>query len=128
MKEVRWHPEAMADLEAILRYCKQEFGSAVARKIRDKILHAVGLLKLHPSLGAVESLLTGCTSLEYRSLQAGAYTKIVYSVHEDYVYIHLLWDTRQDAGRLKQTVGCRYRFPEEEQTYQVNEPLTDYDG
>lgn len=126
MKRIKWHPEAVTDLEAILCYCKQRFGSKVARKVREKILHTVSLLKFHPCLGVIDPLLVDCTSLEYRALQAGTYTKVIYSVHEDFIYIHLLWDVRRDEEGVKRAIDYRYHFPEKDFPYQVNESLADY--
>lgn len=72
---LKWHPEASHDLTAIAHYCNQQFNRNVARKVRDKILYSAGLLSHHPTLGIIDPLLAGCTSLEYRSLVADKYTK-----------------------------------------------------
>ena len=68
--------------------------------MRNRIWHDVELLQSHPQLGRVESLLVGCTSLEYRSLVVDKVTKIIYTVHQEYVYIHLLWDVRRDEESI----------------------------
>lgn len=123
---LKWHPEASHDLTAIARYCNQQFNRNVARKVRDKILYSAGLLSHHPTLGIIDPLLAGCTSLEYRSLVADKYTKIIYTIHPTYIYIHLLWDVRQDENRLRQAVARRYKPAENEPPYMVNEPPAGY--
>lgn len=123
---LKWHPEAAFDLTAITRYCSWRFGKTTAREVRSKILHDAELLRTHPYLGPVEPLFTECTSLEYRGLVVGAHTKILYTVHTDYIYIHLLWDVRQDNTKYFQAAVRRYGFSEEEQQNKVNEPPVVY--
>lgn len=123
---LKWHPEAAFDLTAITRYCRWRFGKTTAREVRTKILHDAELLRVHPRLGSVEPALMGCTSLEYRALVVEAHTKILYTVHTDYIYIHLLWDVRQDNAKYRQAAARRYYSSEEEQQNKVNEPPAVY--
>ena len=120
---LKWHPEASSDLTSITRYCNLKFGRKVAKEVRDKIVKDVELLPAYPKLGSIERLLIGCTSLEYRSLLSGKQTKIIYSIHDDYVYIHLLWDVRQDESRLSGKVVQRYPFSDDMAKNVVNEPI-----
>ncbi|MCD8184074.1 MAG: type II toxin-antitoxin system RelE/ParE family toxin [Bacteroides sp.] len=124
---LKWHPEAAFDLATITRYCRWRFGKTAAREVRSKILHDAELLRTHPHLGPVEPLLTECTSLEYRALVVGAHTKILYTVHTAYIYIHLLWDVRQDNTKYLQAAVRRYSLSEEEHQNKVNEPPVVYE-
>ncbi|MBQ8225196.1 MAG: type II toxin-antitoxin system RelE/ParE family toxin [Bacteroides sp.] len=119
--KLKWHPEASVDLSVIIRYCRQRFGSGTARKVRDSLFYCAELLRTSPLLGPIEQKLQGCTRLEYRGLVADAHTQIIYTVHKEYVYIHLLWDVRKDDAYLPQAAVQRYHFSEEEQHWMVNE-------
>lgn len=123
--DLYWHPEASEDLNAIVHQCSWYFGSASARKVRNQIWHDAELLQSHPRLGKVEPLLVGCTSLEYRSLLVDTHTKIIYTVHTDFVYIHLLWDVRQDEAKLPQAAIRRYQM-HSESGFLLNESELDY--
>ncbi len=90
----------MEDLRMTITYCQQEFGKSIARKVRDKLKHDASLLASHPKLGHPEDDLNSENEpLIYRSLLSGM-TKIVYTMHDDYIFIHLLWNTRQNPASL----------------------------
>lgn len=119
--KLKWHPLAIEDLSRTVDYCRERFGTLVSIQVREKIRHSAKLLKTHPLLGPIEPKLQGCTRLEYRGLVADTHTKIIYTVHKEYVYIHLLWDVRKDDAYLPQAAVHRYHFSEEEQHWMVNE-------
>lgn len=124
--KLKWHPEAIEDVRKIVDYVKENFTADVALRVKDKINSSAKLLKLHPFLGPIEPLLEGCTTLEYRSLVTDTYTKIIYTVHADYIYIHLLWDVRQDEERMSKVATDRYALFEHHNRYSVNEPAVPY--
>lgn len=123
---LKWHPEASGDLNAILVYCSTTFGRKTARDVRDKLLSTARLLCTNPSLGSIEPLLKSCTTLEYRSLVVNSYTKIIYTIHIGYIYIHLLWDVRQDEKRISKIVTDRYKLSDVGYTNMLNEPAIPY--
>ena len=123
--KLKWNPSAIEDQRAIVAYCKKQFGIIVSIEVREKIRHSAKLLKSHPQLGRVEPLLVGCTSLEYRSLVVDKVTKIIYTVHQEYVYIHLLWDVRQDEESLPQATLRRDQDFESNSIW-ASEPHTEY--
>ena len=125
--KLKWHPLAIDDLTQIVDYCKATFGVKVAMRVKWEINSATKLLKAHPHLAPIEHSLEGCTSLQYRGLVVSKQTKAIYSIHADYIYIHLLWDVRQDEQRLSQTLYNRYFYPEEQQ-YLSNEPAAEYEA
>lgn len=99
--KLQWHPLAIDDLTLIVDYCKARFASMMAMKVKKNIRDSIKNLKRHPHLALVEHALEGCTSLQYRGLVVGRHTKVIYTVHAEYIYIHLLWDVRQDDNRLR---------------------------
>ena len=125
--KLKWHPLAIQDLTTIVDYCKASFGVSIALKVKWRITDSVKLLKHHPRLAPVEHQLDNCTSLQYRGLMVGSQTKVIYSVHADYVYIHLLWDVRQEEEKLGQTLLQRYSHLKEGKNDWLNEPYADYE-
>ena len=119
---LKWHPLALADLSAIVEYCSTTFGRKTARNVRNKLIYTAELLCANSFIGSVEPLLKGCSQLEYRSLVADSHTKIIYTIHEDYIYIHLLWDVRQSELRMGKMAVNRYAYFEQHLRNTVNEP------
>ena len=58
-------------------YLKVTFGKRIAFRVKSEIEKKVFLLKLFPNMGTVE---------------------------ENYIFIHLLWDCRQDLGHLMELI------------------------
>ena len=79
-------------------YLKVTFGKRIAFRVKNEIEEKVVLLKLFPNMGTVESLLEE-EPLVYRYLVI-KHNKILYTVEENYVFIHLLWDCRRDPIHL----------------------------
>lgn len=79
-------------------YLKVTFGKRIVFRVKNEIEEKVFLLKLFPNMGTVESLLEE-EPLVYRYLVI-KHNKILYTVEENYVFIHLLWDCRQDPIHL----------------------------
>lgn len=123
--KLKWNSAAIEDQRAIVAYCKKQFGAIVSIEVRERIRHSAKLLKSHPHLGRVDPMLVGCTSLEYRSLVVDKVTKIVYTVHAEYVYIHLLWDVRRDEEFLPQSLLHRYKDFESDPIW-ASEPPVEY--
>lgn len=121
---LKWHPEAINDLNKIVFYCFQMFGKIVAERVGKNIVDKGESLNIYPYLGKVESSLIGCTSLEYRSLLVSEFTKLIYTVHTDFIYIHLLWDVRQDEKNIKRITLNRYKTANP--THLSNEPIVEY--
>ena len=79
-------------------YLKVTFGKRIGFRVKNEIEEKVFLLKLFPNMGTVESLLEE-EPLVYRYLVI-KHNKILYTVEENYVFIHLLWDCRRDPIHL----------------------------
>lgn len=96
--EVIWHEKARRQLEEAMDYCMERFGSRVTKRIINQIDKDVSLLSKNPYMGAVEDSL-GEEFLEYRYLIEGP-AKLIYTVEDGYVFIHLYWDCRQEPRSL----------------------------
>lgn len=101
-----WHTLALEDFAHIIEYCHHSFGHITAQKVRDKYKADIHLLKTQPYLGFVEPLLSGQGTLEYRSLVVEN-TKVIYTIHTDYIYIHLLWNCRRQPASLSSEMSKR---------------------
>lgn len=101
-----WHPLAIEDFKQIIAYCSLNFGIHTAKRIRDKYRNDINLLKTQPHLGFQETLLKNVGTLEYRSLII-SHIKVIYTVHTDYIYIHILWNCQRLPESLKSEVEKR---------------------
>jgi plasmid stabilization system protein ParE len=91
---VIWTTEALDDLLDIETF----IGNATkAEKIIDRILAKTRQLENFPESGKKYETVT---QQEYRYLIERNF-KIIYSYRNDKVYIHTIFDTRQDPGKLK---------------------------
>lgn len=101
MMEIIWHPLASKDFDQIIFYYRDTFGIRTARKVRDTLHHDIyHLLISHPFLGFCETSLDNIDQLTYRSLVSG-HIKIIYTIHDKYLYIHMLWDCRRNPELLQ---------------------------
>lgn len=87
--------QQVADL---LSYLKVTYGLSIASRVKDELEEKIFLLKSFPNMGTIELLLEE-EPLTYRYLVV-KHNKILYTVEDDYIFIHLLWDCRQDPLRL----------------------------
>ena len=101
--EIIWHPFASNDFDQIIYYYRDTFGVKTAQKVRDTLHH---VLCLHPFLGFCETCLSDVDQLSYRSLVSG-HIKIIYTVHDKYIYIHMLWDCRRNPKQLQSEIKER---------------------
>jgi plasmid stabilization system protein ParE len=91
---VVWTSEALDDLLNIEAFIED---ARKAEKIIDQIIDKTRQLQQFPLSG---KKLETQTKQEYRFLLTGNY-KIIYSFRKDTVYIHTIFDSRQDPGKLK---------------------------
>lgn len=104
--EIIWHPFASNDFDQIIYYYRDAFGVKTAQKVRDTLHDIYHLLCLHPFLGFCETCLSDVDQLSYRSLVSG-HIKIIYTVHDKYIYIHMLWDCRRNPKQLQSEIKER---------------------
>lgn len=86
----------------LLSYLKVTYGPSIASRVKGELEEKIFLLKTFPYMGTVELLLEE-ESLTYRYLVV-KHNKILYTVEDNYIFIHLLWDCRQDPKRLTSLV------------------------
>lgn len=91
---VIWTTEALDDLLDIEAFISD---ATTAENIVDRILAKSRQLENFPESGRKQPTQT---KQEYRYLLEGNY-KIIYSYRKNTVYIHTVFDTRQDPGKLK---------------------------
>ena len=105
--KIIWHPFASNDFDQIIYYYRDAFGVKTAQKVRDTLHHDIyHLLCLHPFLGFCETCLSDVDQLSYRSLVSG-HIKIIYTVHDKYIYINMLWDCRRNPKQLQSEIKER---------------------
>jgi hypothetical protein len=68
-------------------------------EIINKIVEITDILLTHPFLGSLEEQLLRLKR-KYRKLICSHY-KIIYSVRKNIVYIHTVFDTRQNPNKMK---------------------------
>ncbi|KKB52656.1 hypothetical protein HMPREF1212_00811 [Parabacteroides sp. HGS0025] len=107
MMDIIWHPFAANDFDQIIFYYRDTFGTKTAQKVRDTLHHDIyHLLSSHPLLGFCETSLENIDQLTYRSLVSG-HIKIIYTIHDKYLYIHMLWDCRRNPELLQSEIKGR---------------------
>lgn len=95
--EVIWHQKAQEQFEKAMDYCLRQFGKRVAKRIVDKIDRDVLLLSANPYMGTIEESLQELS--EFRYIVEGP-AKLIYTVEDGYIFIHLYWDCRRDPIHL----------------------------
>lgn len=93
-----WTIQAQEDLEAIYQYWLP-VNEAYATKLYNSLIDEADVLALHPKTGAAERMLEHLPG-HYRSLLADRRHKLVYTIEEDDIVIHAVWDCRQNPDNL----------------------------
>lgn len=97
--KLKWNPEVKQQLEDIFRYNQTLFGTKKSKAIIQSIKTHILLLKQFPQLGPVEQNTLSRTA-PYRYI-VEKHCKIYYTIEPEYVYIAIIWDTRQDPEKLR---------------------------
>lgn len=91
-----YHPLILDDVRQIINYYRKTYGKSTANFVGRQLKSDVVYLLLHPTLGHIEEELNDLGDpIVYRTLLSGP-TKIVYTVHDDCVFIHALWNTHRE--------------------------------
>ncbi len=99
MIEIFWTNKAKNDLKNIFLFLKETISTDKSFEIIYGIIEETDILKNHPYIGSIEEQLLKLRR-KYRKLIYGHY-KIIYSVRENRIYIHTIFDTRQNPNKLK---------------------------
>ncbi|MBC8603771.1 type II toxin-antitoxin system RelE/ParE family toxin [Parabacteroides acidifaciens] len=97
---IKWLPQAMALLDNIYDYYSEKSQTAAIR-LYNNILDSAEPLRTFPNAGPVEPLLEEYKD-GFRSIVAEKHYKLIYTVKEELVEIHAVWDCRQEGWRLKE--------------------------
>jgi len=101
--KVFWSETSINQLKNIYLYYKEVAGVNIAMKLKNKIIESTNILTFQPYLGAKEELLCHLPE-EYRYLVEGNY-KLIYSVENKKVIIHLVFDCRQNPDKLSENIA-----------------------
>lgn len=93
-----WHEKARQQLADELDYCLEQFGRKAVIRLLDSLDRDESLLSANPYLGRIEPLLEMKES-SFRSL-VERHFKLIYTVEADYIFIHILWNCRQEPNDL----------------------------
>ena len=99
--EIVWLEKAEENLYDIFLYYEFKASLKTSRKIILSIIESVDVLVRNPFIGQREELLKKHKT-EYHYLVQGNY-KIIYSFDKQYIYVHLVFDVRQNPYKLKKS-------------------------
>ncbi len=102
---VKWHEEAMAEMEHIANYIEITFNINHAQKFIGEVYHFTNLLANSPRMGKPEPLIIGIPGIDVRSIVVNKLCKLVYIIdgtteETEELYILALWDTRRNPDNL----------------------------
>lgn len=97
--EIIWLNKPVNNLRDIFDYYKYKANPNVASKIVRDIVASLDILITNPKLGQKEELLLK-RKTEYRYIVSGNY-KIIYSFDKSSIFVHLVFDSRQNPIKLK---------------------------
>ncbi len=97
--EIVWLEKAEENLYDIFLYYKLKASQKASGKIVLSIIDSAEILRTKPYLGPKEPLLKN-RKKEYYYIVKGNY-KLIYSLDSKHVYIHVVFDSRQNPVKLK---------------------------
>lgn len=96
---VEWSRRALCEWENTVRYIFREFGRKAAEEFEQEIARWEIRIAVNPELAHQEPLLKGRSRL-YRGLIVSKYSKLIFYVEGEVVYIADLWDMRREPSQL----------------------------
>ena len=101
---IRWSYKAQKQQDAAADYIFKEFGAIALLEYYEKIDKIEADLVEFPEMGKIEPLLKHRKKV-YRSIVFTKKNKLIYTIDEDTICVHALWDTRREpkaqASKLK---------------------------
>lgn len=98
--KLKWLPQAINLLDDIYDFYSEKSIIAAAR-LYDNLLDSAEILKTFPYAGPIEPRLEE-HKVCFRSLVVEKHYKLIYTVHEELIEIHAVWDCRQEGWQLKE--------------------------
>lgn len=99
---IKWLPRAVGHIDDHCAFLAEK-NERAAYVLYITLVKSADIFLTFPLAGPVEPLLSDMP-LSYRSLVVSGHYKLIYTVNENLVEIHAVWDCRQDSSRLKQTI------------------------
>ncbi|MGB0429918.1 MAG: type II toxin-antitoxin system RelE/ParE family toxin [Bacteroidia bacterium] len=99
MVEIIWTKRAAQQFERAVKYISKDRGTYYANIVRLGILEKVDVLKIQPTIGSLEPLLSH-KKYEYRFLVKWSY-KIIYRHEKDHAIISRIFHTSRNPKNLK---------------------------
>lgn len=98
--DIAWSDNAIALLDNIYRFYSKKSQTAAIR-LYNKLLDSAETLRVFPQAGPIEPLLKEY-DCEFRSLVAEKHYKLIYTVTDELIEIHAVWDCRQEGWHLQE--------------------------
>ena len=96
---IKWLPQAITLLDNIYRFYSEKSQTAAIR-LYNRLLDSAEPLRVFPQAGPIEPLLKGY-DCEFRSLGIEKHYKLIYTVTDELIEIHAVWDCRQEGWHLQ---------------------------
>ena len=108
---IKWLPQAITLLDNIYRFYSEKSQTAAIR-LYNRLLDSAEPLRIFPQAGPIEPLLKGY-DCEFRSLVVEKHYKLIYTVTDELIEIHAVWDCRQ--GRMAPARNVQIIFVKRQQ-------------
>lgn len=105
--DVIWTSPAEKSFAETLYYIRLRTGDASARKVWQMIRKQADLLAANPYMGKVDPDISD-ENRQYRFIVVNKRSKVYYFIQEDFLYIALVKDTRQDLRNLREVLALLF--------------------
>ena len=96
--QIVWTKEAQEDIENIYRFWASK-NEPYSARLYNSLIDEAEVLRRFPEIGTIEGFLVHRPE-QFRSLLANKYYKLIYTVGNDDVVIHAVWDCRRNPDTL----------------------------
>jgi len=97
---IQWTPIALQSLSKVFDYTFEEFGEKQLRILSDKITTTANRIATFPQIGKVEESLSRRLNIEYRSISVIHEINLIYTIHNDVLFIEYVKNNRQDDATI----------------------------
>ena len=97
---IKWLPQAITLLDNIYRFYSEKARPQLSVYTTD-YWNSAEPLRIFPQAGPIEPLLKGY-DCEFRSLVVEKHYKLIYTVTDELIEIHAVWDCRQEGWHLQE--------------------------
>lgn len=100
--KIKWQPIAIKHLVGHYQFLSAK-NERAAITLYNSLRAAPNILFSSPCIGQIEPLLSGLPD-RYRYLLVKRMFKIIYTIKDNVIEIHAVWDCRQSESKLKKTI------------------------